>query len=119
MSSGFESCPVTQFIFVAGIISILLPGDQFPNSYLALDVGGLSGGEVYRVATSQLFFRRYANTNHFNISTKVYVKFIFIISNFSTPQIFVGLVLIYCLRQYERQVLFLSIYFDHLNRHLC
>ena len=67
MSSGFDSCPVTQFIFVAGIISILLPGDVLPNTYLALDVGGLSGGEVYRVATSQLFFRRYANTNNTNL----------------------------------------------------
>jgi len=70
MSSGFENCSVTQFIFIAGIISILLPGDILPNSYLALDVGGLSNGEVYRIATSQLFFRRYYSSVRLYVTIK-------------------------------------------------
>lgn len=81
MSSYFDSAPLSQVVFLITLSSMVI-GDQrdaHNHSIFALDLNNVYKGEFHRIFLSPLFFR-------------------------STPQIVVGLILIYTTRQFERQM---------------
>ena len=78
MSAYFDHAPISSYVFLMTLVSMLM-GSSTSHSHIALDLSNIYNGEVYRIALSPLFF-------------------------LDTPQVIVGLILIYTLRQLERQM---------------
>lgn len=78
MTSGFENCPISLGLSVIVTTATLFRGNSAPGRY-GIDTSALLGGNI-----SRLF------TGHFCFS--------------SVPQMFIGVMLLYTMRQFERQL---------------